>query len=279
MSEVPDSLNELALDWNERWKKAAAKRWQRTEDHSSYWNRRAPSFGERSNDSAYARALLAAMAPEPGWSVLDVGCGTGSLAIPLAHQVRAVTAMDFSEGMLEQLSKRTQDLGLTNLRTLHAAWEDDWDAAGVGTHDVAIASRSLVVDDLEAALVKLDRAAKRKVFITSIVGDGPRDRRALEAVGRPFQKGPDYLYVYNLLHQLGIFANVTILDTDGTCTFGSAEEAREYYEQTLHPLEAAERARLITYLAKELAPQGGRWVLRNREAIRWALIWWSKAEG
>jgi ubiquinone/menaquinone biosynthesis C-methylase UbiE len=277
MSEAPDFPPDPAIDWNERWQRAAANRWQRTEKHSAYWNRRAPSFGKRSADSAYSRAFLAILAPEPHWTVLDVGCGTGNLAIPLASKVREVTAMDFSDGMLERLALRVQAEGLTNIRPLHVAWEDDWERAGVGTHDVAIASRSLVVQDLEAALRKLDRAARKRVCITSIAGDGPRDRRALEAVGRPFRKGPDYLYVYNLLHQLGIYANVSMLEADPVCSFGTPGEAQEYYEQTIDGMDAVERARLHAFLGQELVPRDGKWIMRHREPVQWAMIWWDKA--
>jgi SAM-dependent methyltransferase len=275
-SEPPDQPDVLPIDWNERWKRAYARRWRPGKDRLSYWNRRAPSFAERSADSAYSRAFLAAMAPEPQWSVLDVGCGAGTLALPLARRVREVTAMDFSEGMLEQLSRQCRQQGTANIRILHAAWEDDWDLAGIVTHDVAIASRSMVVEDLEAALLKLDKAARKRVYITSIVGDGPRDRRALEAVGRPFRRGPDYIYILNLLHQLGICADVTILNTDAEWAFSQPEAARAYYEQTIEDLDGAEHARLLAFLEKELVFKDGQWVMPNRGPIRWALIRWSK---
>jgi SAM-dependent methyltransferase len=264
------------LDWNARWRQAAAGRWRRTEEHAGYWNRRAPSFGDRSPDGAYTRALLELMAPEPGWSVLDVGCGAGTLAVPLARRVRRVTAMDFSEGMLGQLRQRLEQGGLANVQPLLGAWEDDWDALGVGTHDLALASRSLVVEDLAAALAKLDRAARRAVFITSIVGDGPRDRRALEAVGRPFRQGPDYIYVVNLLHQMGIYANVTLIDAEREWRFRSPAEAQAFYEGYLADLAPAERVRLQAYLGRELVERGDHWALRRPERIRWAVVWWRK---
>jgi len=32
--------------------------------------------------------------------------------------------------------------------------------------------------------------------------DGPGDRQLLEAVGRETSTNPDYIYIYNLLHQM-----------------------------------------------------------------------------
>ena len=264
------------LDWNARWQGAAAGRWRRSEEHAGYWNRRAPSFGARCPDGAYTRALLDLVAPEPEWSVLDVGCGAGTLAVPLARRVRQVTAMDFSEGMLAQLRHRLERAALDNVRPLLGAWEDDWDQLRVGTHDLALASRSLVVEDLAGALAKLDRAASRAVFITSIVGDGPRDRRALEAVGRRFRPGPDYIYVVNLLHQMGIYANVTLIDAEREWQFQSPGEALAFYESYLADLTPDERVCLQAYLARELVEVDGRWTLRRPDRIRWAVIGWRK---
>lgn len=274
MREEPEALPDL--DWNARWKAAAARRWQRTEKASRYWDRRAPSFGERDLDSAYARAFLQALDPRPGWTVLDMGCGSGALAIPLAASVTRVTAVDFSEGMLRELARCARERGVTNVTTVLGAWEDDWEALGLGVHDVAIASRSLVVEDLEAALRKLDAAARHRVLITSIVGDGPRDRRALEAVGRTFRRGPDYIYVVNLLHQMGIHAAVSFLDTEREWSFASREEARTFYATYLENLDPVEEARLEAYLDRELVPARGRWTLRHPDLIRWALISWEK---
>jgi len=277
MTELCEGLTHL--DWNERWKAAAARRWQRTEKASRYWDKRAPSFGERNLDSAYAKAFLEALKPEPEWTILDVGCGTGALALPMAGSVRRITAVDFSEGMLRELDRCALNHGITNIQTKLGAWEDDWETLGLGVHDVAIASRSLVVDDLETALRKLDASARHRVLITSIVGDGPRDRRAMEAVGRNFPKGPDYIYVVNLLHQMGIYANVTFIDTEREWAFASRDEARDFYNTYLGNLDSPEEVRLEAYLDRELVHRGGRWTLRHPDVIRWALISWKKPVG
>ena len=264
------------FDWNELWKQAATRKWPDLGGRARYWNKRAPAFPRRDGTSPYVKAFLGLLDPQPHWSVLDVGCGTGTLAIPLAGLVRHVTAMDFSEVMIEHLVQGCAEAGIRNVRALHAGWEDDWEAAEVGTHDIAIASRSLVVEDLEQAIRKLERAARLRVCITSPAGDGPLDRRVMEAVGRPFRKGPDYIYVYNLLHQMGIFAHVAILDTDDERTFQSPGEVLGFYRMLIENLEADEEDRLRAYLAEELVRKGGGWTLRSRQPVRWALMWWEK---
>lgn len=264
------------LDWNARWKEAATRKWPDLGGRADYWDKRAPSFPRHDVMSAYARTFLDLLDPRPHWSVLDVGCGTGTLAIPLASRVDRVTAMDFSEGMIQQLVLGCRESGIRNVRALHAGWEDDWDALGIGIHDIAIASRSMVVEDLEAAILKLDRAARFQVCITSPAGDGPVDRRVMEAVGRSFQQGPDYIYVYNLLHQLGIYANITMIDGGEERTFKSPAEALDFHRMLIDDLDAAEGARLEAFLAGQLVPRGDGWALRNRPSSRWAMIWWQK---
>lgn len=265
-----------ALDWNLRWRQAAASRWRRNGKHRLYWDKRAPSFGGRGQDGTYTRAFLDLLAPDPAWTVLDMGCGTGTLALPLARLVRQVTAVDFSLGMITELERRARLDGLANLHALVGAWEDDWADLGLGGFDVAIASRSLVVEDLGDALRKLDRAARRRVMITSIVGDGPRDRRVMEAVGRPFRRGPDYIYIVNLLHQMEIFANVSFIEAQRDWSFRDRAEAEGFYRNYIEDLDPAEEARLQGFLDRELVARHGCWTLAHPERIRWAVIWWDK---
>ena len=267
------------LDWNELWRTAAASHWPDLRNRVQYWDRRAASFAQRRPGGAYVRAVLEHLAPEPHWSVLDVGCGTGTLAIPLAGRVREVTAVDFSAAMLAHLAHDRDRCGIRNLRTVHAGWEDDWARAGIGVHDLAIASRSLVVDDLAAALGKLDRSARRKVLIVAPAGGGPVDRGVLAAIGRPAQPGPDYIYVYNLLHQSGIYAHVRVLDLGEDLSFPSPEEALGFFRGFIERLQPLEEERLAAHLDKHLAPRAGRWVLEDAQPCRWALIWWEKGPG
>jgi SAM-dependent methyltransferase len=52
----------------------------------------------------------------PGARVLDVACGAGQTAIPLAHAGADVTGVDIASNLIEQARARAQAAGLKNLR-------------------------------------------------------------------------------------------------------------------------------------------------------------------
>ncbi len=76
-------------------------------------------------------------------TVLDIGCGPGTFAVPLAQQGSTVYALDYSNGMLDCLAQFKQKFGLHHLTTFHKSWADNWD--DVPQADVVLASRSTLV--------------------------------------------------------------------------------------------------------------------------------------
>jgi precorrin-6B methylase 2 len=260
------------LDWNEAWK-AARARTQRRRGRES-WDRRAPSFARTVAQSRYASLLLERLPLEPSWDVLDVGCGSGTLAVPLARRVRAVTALDYSRRMLDLLAEGCAAAGVTNVRPVQGAWEDDWDALGLGTHDVAIASRSLTAEDLGAALAKLDRAARRAVHLVAPVGPGPLDARVFAAAGRTLVPGPDYVYPLNLLHQLGVYASVGFLAVADERRYAGVDEAAESLAFMLADPAPEELARLRAWVAGQLVEGDDGWRLAAPRTVQWAILSW-----
>lgn len=59
-----------------------------------------------------AEAFVQRIAVQPGMSVLDVACGTGNLAIPLARAGAVVTGVDIATNLLEQARQRAANEGL-----------------------------------------------------------------------------------------------------------------------------------------------------------------------
>ncbi len=92
-----------------------------------YWNTVAgprwvasPGFRERRNQQSLAM-LLARLGVAGGESVLEIGCGTGALTLPLAAAVGEqgrVVAVDISEPMLGAARRRVDEGGLRNVTLL-----------------------------------------------------------------------------------------------------------------------------------------------------------------
>jgi SAM-dependent methyltransferase len=107
-------MSEEALDANAAqrryWNTVAGPRWVAT-----------PRFRERRNQESTA-LLLGRLSLADGESVLEIGCGTGALTVPLAAKVGErgrVVAVDISEPMLGAARQRVGEHGLRNVTLLH----------------------------------------------------------------------------------------------------------------------------------------------------------------
>jgi SAM-dependent methyltransferase len=93
-----------------------------------YWNTvagprwvAAPGFRERRNRESLA-LLLARLALVGGENVLEIGCGTGALTVPVAEAIGdqgGLVAVDISEPMLGAARQRIAERGLRNVTLLH----------------------------------------------------------------------------------------------------------------------------------------------------------------
>jgi FkbM family methyltransferase len=266
------------IDWNRLWREGRRNRSCRSKG-SGDWDRKAAGFARRNRNSSYIDRLLGFIRPEPEDTVLDVGAGPGTLALPLARLVKRVTALDFSPQMLAELESQVAAEGITNIVTVEGAWEDDWQQLGLEPHDIAVASRSLSVDDLESALFKLNAFARNRVYITDRVGTGPFDPEVFAAVGRELEPGPDYIFTLNMLYRLGIYARVDFIPAEYSAVYASREEAVDSCRWMLDELRPGEEKRFNAFLAERLRRQpDGSWILPRRRQPLWAVLWWEKGK-
>ncbi len=265
------------LDWNLLWQQAKNKKtWASKKAHD--WDKKAASFAKRTSTSIYTDKFLELLKPQEQWSILDAGCGPGTLALPLATMVRRVTAFDFSKNMLNILQQRATEDGLNNITTRHTSWEDDWRHSQIPCHDVAIASRSLAVKDLRAALAKLTAHARERVIITDRVKHGPFDPEAFAALGRPLNTGPDYIYTINLLYQMGYLPSIDYIRLEETLDFSSFADAMSGYTWMFNNLQADEEKRLKKYLHSiTTTAEDGTVSVHRRHVPTWAYISWHPA--
>ena len=268
------------FDWNEEWKKQyLGQKAKKTE--KSFWNKSAPSFNvqtlRQKDKNDYSELFMKILNPDKKWDALDVGCGTGIISIPLAESLKSVTAIDFSEKMIEILDQQKKELGISNLNTITAGLEDDWNLAGIYPHDLVVASRSIITPNLRKALEKLNSFAKKRVCISTSAGDGPFDRRLFEASGKSFAPDPDYIFVVNILHEMGIYANVSFTYNPVNRLFKDFEEAFDVSEKIVGNMSIEESKKLKSWLKDNLMQQeNGLYVISDSPPVKWAVIWWDK---
>jgi len=275
---IPPETTLADLDWNLLWQNARKqKSW--SSKGAADWDKKAESFAARNADSPYCSLLLDRLPLAPDLTVLDMGSGPGTLAIPLAAKVRSVTAVDYSAGMLDVLQRRAREENIKNIHPIQGAWEDDWRRLGIGQHDIAIASRSLAVEDLTSALKKLHAHARKYVFIADRIAPTPFDPGAFAATGRDFQSGPDYIYTVNMLYNLGIHPSIDILHLERDIVFADMDEAVQTYGWMLKDLSPGEERALRRYLSTRIIHTAGSQItIRREHQPRWALIWWKKED-
>lgn len=221
-----------ATDWNEEWKRLQIAR--RKADNSEYWDKRSKTFSTKDAPNAYVDRFLELARIEPGETVFDMGCGTGALSVPLGEEGHKVIAADFSQGMLDAMEAELREKGVTTVFPKLMSWEDDWEAHGVreGMTDVALASRSIAVSDMKAALMRLTSVARRRVCITLSTGSSPRmDERILADIGVKNQFGNDFLYAFNILVGEGIMPEVAYIKSTRSDTFDSVDEAYDDFSR------------------------------------------------
>jgi len=272
------------IDWNAMWQKESRRsHFNDKIATKELWNKRANSFtkrinrvkeGEPRDKDDYISKMLDRIEVKPEWTVLDIGCGPGTLTIPLAQKAKSVTALDISIEMLKNLKANAEKAGLDNILYLESSWEDAFNNKLAGSHDVVVASRSLMGGDIKKALSYIISIARQAAYITFPIVHLPLDFEVYEAIGRNKKKHPPYIYILNMLYQMGINANVEVLYSRVKVQFSSIEEVIRHLEWRTDPFTPAEKVKLREFLKKNFTEENGEPIFSHEGKSQWALIWW-----
>lgn len=242
----------------------------RTRKTASAWDNRAAGMASKALNSRYTEEFVARMDLHGAASLLDVGCGPGTIGLAVANRLQRVVGLDYSSAMLGAMRAKAAEMQLANVETLHRAWEDDW--SDVPECDIVVASRSTTVEDIATALEQLHAKARLRVYLTHLVGGHFTDPALQAVIGRQVPSVPDYIYLLNILHRMGIHPRLDYIAHENR--LADAVDFDDFARRmawSVGDLEADELARLRTWYERA-TPQE-----RKGMPMRWAIISWEKA--
>ncbi|MDR1529679.1 MAG: class I SAM-dependent methyltransferase [Burkholderiales bacterium] len=177
------------------------------------WDKRAEDMAKScaNPNDPYVRTFIKPMILDGAATLLDVGCGPGTIALPLASKFKEVYALDYSQKMLDVLKMRAKNENIGNVTTILKSWNDDW--RDVPQCDIAVASRATMVDDLKDALEKISNKARLWVYTTFTVDRHFIDPKIIACLRRKAVGFPNYIYAVNLLHAMGYRPRVDYITT------------------------------------------------------------------
>jgi demethylmenaquinone methyltransferase/2-methoxy-6-polyprenyl-1,4-benzoquinol methylase len=150
---------------------------------------------------AWRRVVTSIIAPKPGMKILDIAAGTGSSSRPLVDKGAEVTALDFSQGMIEQGRKQNKNINFVQGDALKLPFEDN--AFDVTTISFGLRNTSNTDKALKEALRVTKDGGRivvaefshpvnpifKKIYLNYLM-------RALPVIVKKISKNPDaYIYL------------------------------------------------------------------------------------
>ena len=266
---------DMKRDWNELWNNALQRL---PKKNSRSWDNVAPKFKNQRGKNDYPKKLLEKIKLDADDTVLDIGCGSGIITIPLAQKAKKVTALDISRKMLQLLEENAAEESLTNINPVNRRLEDVLLNRDIEPHDVVVASRSLNgVYNIKQMLEEINKIAKKYVYITLWGANNIKFGNEIsKIIGREFHEHPTYIYAYNILYELGIYANIEILEYDNSGYYSSIDESVESFKWKIGNLNQNEEDILRNYLAEKMVKTDDSKFKFPNNKPDWALIWWKK---
>lgn len=265
----------VKVDWNAIWKESVKNLQEKGSSKS--WDKIAPKFDNWMTKDDYPREMVSKVKLEIDDTVLDIGCGNGSITIPLAKKSKSLTALDLSSRMLDILKENAAAENLSNIKYINKGLEE-MDANEIGPHDVIVASRSLNgIANIKTELAKINHIAQKYVYLT-FRGHGNREfyNEIAELLGRKHKQHPEYNIVLNILKDLGIKAHWEQMKSNTRNFYSNLDEALERIEWRVGDLNEEEKLKVKEHLSKVLTKNSDGSFSFLRNSSKWILIWWEK---
>ena len=218
------------LDWEKNPGQSCKESSSRKKPAPGYVEKNSIRHGQR------VAAMLKDLELEPHFSILDIGAGAGTLTLPMAENVRQVTALDPSMTMFSVLTDYVTDQGIANISCIQGAWEDPEILDRLTPpYDVVVASLSLGMSDIKGAIKKMEAVACGDIVIYWHAGIPGWEKmpRALwpTLFKKDYHGGPKSDLLFFVLYEMGIYPRVEALPCRFEERFTSLREAVNNYAE------------------------------------------------
>ncbi|SFL40080.1 Methyltransferase domain-containing protein [Methanobrevibacter olleyae] len=246
-------------------------------DRGKDWSKAAIKYSERASEDNYTEQLISKMILSSEDTLLDVGCGEGSLTIPLSKEVSSITAIDTTDKILEILDEKIKENNIKNIKTIKDD-VNDLTLEKYGKYDIVLASR--VINSIKSpkkVFSNLNEIANKYVFITIF---GPNnwklEKDFFKYINKEYNGAPSYIILLNLLAEMEIYPNVVNLDVGPIRTYENIEEAIDNGKWNLEKFTKYEQELLAKYLESILMENEEGLLTNPNDKPDWVLIWWKK---
>jgi|LGOV01.1.fsa_nt_gb SAM-dependent methyltransferase len=198
-----------------------------------FWNLRAEEYNESLSKETprLVREEKVNQFVKNGWinkdsSVLDIGCGSGQLAVELGKKVKEVTAMDYSKKMLDYTKMNAEQAGLTNITTILSDWDH---FENNKPYDFVIASMSPAIKTPDH-LYKMMKTSCGGCYLSGFVKRySALKNKCYDVINETNKRQYHKLnYIFNVLWLKGIFSEISYEEGVHQRVY-SIEKAKEIY--------------------------------------------------
>lgn len=215
--------------WTDCWNASARTTESMTDESlAAVWNKRSDTFAREMDGEKRQKRMteVLGLLKEAGFSpkgtkVLDIGCGPGTLALPLARAGAEVTALDISTGMLDRVRTAAEQENLKITTQECSWWTADIDALGLRkSFDLVLSSMTPGVRDVET-FDRMMACSKGFCYYSNFISRDPDPvqqevySRILNEVPRGNAHGPGMLYPFMYLYAQGYRPLVQFTHPDG----------------------------------------------------------------
>ncbi|MDD4874415.1 MAG: methyltransferase domain-containing protein [Dehalococcoidales bacterium] len=262
------------IDWDRMWEIQAGHILNTGNETAAFWDKRSESYEKNTSKSSYADDLMNRMCLCSGYSVLDIGGGTGLMAIPIAQKVDKVTVLDISSGMLRILKDKIDSCDIKNIAIVNDNWHEMDVRSGIEQHDIVLASRFLPMGKkLKDSLANMNRAAKRFCYATWRANSFDKvEAESCRLLNKNYTPYPEYPVISNCLYTMGIKANTEFFQSTSEQFFTDLDEAVLYFAKGEKPdiKQAADKYRAFVESLLERRNDG----FYRGTITQWVLLWW-----